>query len=174
MNAYFVIGILTALWAVGLAAVGLTREDFPPSDRVLHAIIGVTTVLVIGTLATLFATTTKEHPRQEAEAKAAEAQSAGGAGGAGGQISADENEFNIDLSTGDTLNAGKYTFKADNSGRVEHDLAIQGNGTDKQTPLIKPGGSASLTVDLAPGSYKVYCTVPGHEQAGMKVDLTVQ
>jgi uncharacterized cupredoxin-like copper-binding protein len=29
-------------------------------------------------------------------------------------------------------------------------------------------------VDLPPGEYKFYCTVPGHEQSGMKVDVTVK
>ena len=173
MNAYFVLGIVTAIWAVGLAAVGLTRENFPGSGQGLRIIVAVTILLVGGTLVALMATTQKEHPRQEAEAEAAKAETQP-SGGAGGDISADENEFNIDLSVGDTLTAGKYTFKVDNSGRVEHNLAVQGDGVDKTTPLIKPEGQSSLTVDLAPGNYTVLCTVPGHAAAGMKVDLTVQ
>ena len=31
-----------------------------------------------------------------------------------------------------------------------------------------------LAVALKPGKYKFYCTVPGHEQAGMKVQVTVK
>lgn len=173
MNAYFVLGIITAIWAVGLAAVGLTRENFPGSGQGLRVIVGVTLLLVGGTLVALMATTQKEHPRQEAEAEAAKAETQP-AGGAGGKISAEENEYDIDLSVGDTLTAGRYTFEVSNGGRVEHDLAVQGDGVKEKTALIKPGGQASLPVDLAAGDYKVYCTVPGHEQAGMKVDLTVQ
>ena len=30
-----------------------------------------------------------------------------------------------------------------------------------------------MAVTLKPGKYHLYCTVPGHEQAGMKVDITV-
>ena len=42
-----------------------------------------------------------------------------------------------------------------------------------KTPLIDAGQSESLEVDLQPGKYMFYCTVPGHEQSGMKVDVTV-
>jgi uncharacterized cupredoxin-like copper-binding protein len=30
-----------------------------------------------------------------------------------------------------------------------------------------------LTVTLKPGTYELYCTVPGHEAAGMKQNITV-
>jgi uncharacterized cupredoxin-like copper-binding protein len=57
-----------------------------------------------------------------------------------------------------------------NAGKIEHDLAIKGG---PKTALIQPGGTAKLTVTLKPGKYHLYCTVPGHEQAGMKVDITL-
>jgi uncharacterized cupredoxin-like copper-binding protein len=36
-----------------------------------------------------------------------------------------------------------------------------------------PGGSASLTVDLASGHYVLFCNVPGHYSQGMHADFTV-
>jgi uncharacterized cupredoxin-like copper-binding protein len=36
-----------------------------------------------------------------------------------------------------------------------------------------PGGSASLTVDLASGHYVLFCNVPGHYSQGMHTDFTV-
>ena len=36
------------------------------------------------------------------------------------------------------------------------------------------GGTSVITItDLKPGTYTLYCAVPGHEQAGMKGTLTV-
>ena len=36
------------------------------------------------------------------------------------------------------------------------------------------GGSKTLSLNLKPGTYKFYCSVPGHRQAGMEGTLTVQ
>jgi len=83
-------------------------------------------------------------------------------------IDVTESEFKIAMPA--TLKAGKYTFEVDNEGKLPHDLAIKGG---KKTELIDAGAKAELTVDLAPGKYHFYCSVPGHEQAGMKVDVTV-
>jgi uncharacterized cupredoxin-like copper-binding protein len=36
------------------------------------------------------------------------------------------------------------------------------------------GTSATANVNLKPGKYTFFCSVPGHEQAGMKGTLTVK
>jgi uncharacterized cupredoxin-like copper-binding protein len=84
-------------------------------------------------------------------------------------VAVTESEFKIALPS-TTLKAGKITFDVKNTGKIQHDLAIKGG---PKTKLISPGGSAQLVVTLKPGKYHLYCTVPGHEQAGMKVDVTV-
>ena len=85
-----------------------------------------------------------------------------------------EKEFSIALTGGNKLKSGSYTFAVDNAGKIQHDLAIEGNGIkETKTPLIDAGQSKSLSVDLKPGKYTFYCTVPGHEQSGMKVAVTV-
>ena len=80
-----------------------------------------------------------------------------------------ETEFQIALG-GYKAKAGKFTFDVKNGGKIAHDLAIKGG---PKTELIQPGGTAQLTVTLKPGKYHLYCSVPGHEQAGMKVDITI-
>jgi uncharacterized cupredoxin-like copper-binding protein len=81
-----------------------------------------------------------------------------------------ETEFKIttDLTS---FKAGQITFVAKNDGKIPHDLAVK--GTSDKTNEIPPGGTAELKVTLKPGKYELYCTIPGHEQAGMKLTITV-
>jgi uncharacterized cupredoxin-like copper-binding protein len=87
-------------------------------------------------------------------------------------VTVDETEFKIALPK-TTLPAGAYTFEVKNDGKIDHDLVIKGNGVDEKTATIKAGDSATLKVDLKPGTYDVYCSIPGHKQAGMDAKLTV-
>jgi uncharacterized cupredoxin-like copper-binding protein len=64
---------------------------------------------------------------------------------------------------------GTVTFNVKNSGKLQHDFKIAG----KKTKLLSGGQSATLTVNLAKGSYPYECTVPGHAAAGMKGTLKV-
>jgi plastocyanin len=70
------------------------------------------------------------------------------------------------------VRAGTMTFLVKNDGPMPHDFAIQGNGVDQKTAMLKPGHTASLTVDLKPGTYTYKCTMPGHALLGMKGTLT--
>jgi len=81
-----------------------------------------------------------------------------------------EKEFKITLAS-TAFKAGDITFLSKNDGRIPHDLAIK--GTSDKTKLIQPGGTAELKVTLKAGTYELYCSVPGHEQAGMKLNITV-
>ena len=87
------------------------------------------------------------------------------------KVPVSETEFKITLASTAALKAGQITFVAKNDGKIPHDLAIKQTG-DK-TKLISPGGSAELKVTLKPGTYELYCTVPGHEAAGMKLNVTL-
>jgi uncharacterized cupredoxin-like copper-binding protein len=41
------------------------------------------------------------------------------------------------------------------------------------TPTFQ-GGSRTLTLNLKPGTYTFFCSVPGHREAGMQGTLTVR
>jgi uncharacterized cupredoxin-like copper-binding protein len=81
-----------------------------------------------------------------------------------------ETEFKIALASTE-LKAGKITFDVTNDGAIPHDLAIV--GVQQQTKEIPSKGSAKLTVTLKPGTYELYCSIPGHKQAGMDLKVTV-
>jgi uncharacterized cupredoxin-like copper-binding protein len=84
------------------------------------------------------------------------------------QVSEIEFKITTDLTS---FKAGQITFVAKNDGKIPHDLAVKETG-DK-TKEIPPGGTAELKVNLKPGKYELYCTIPGHEAAGMKLTITV-
>jgi plastocyanin len=72
-----------------------------------------------------------------------------------------------------TLKAGTYNFDVQNEGKVPHNLTIEGPGEKARTPDISAGGGEVLTVELKPGSYDFYCSIPGHRELGMEQKVTV-
>jgi len=71
--------------------------------------------------------------------------------------------------------AGKVEVEFNNPQSLTHDVAIEDASGEVvgQTELID-SGSDSTTVDLKPGTYTFFCTVPGHREAGMEGTLTVK
>jgi mono/diheme cytochrome c family protein len=70
-----------------------------------------------------------------------------------------------------TAKAGKVTLASKNDSSVPHDIAVQGGPTG---PEVSGGKTSQISANLKAGSYTFYCSVPGHEQAGMKGTLTVK
>jgi uncharacterized cupredoxin-like copper-binding protein len=81
-------------------------------------------------------------------------------------------EFAIDMPS--ELPAGPTTFEITNDGTIEHNFEVEGQGIEEELPEnLAPGATGTLTVDLAPGTYEVYCPVGNHEDEGMRLELTV-
>jgi uncharacterized cupredoxin-like copper-binding protein len=70
--------------------------------------------------------------------------------------------------------AGQLDIKSPNESSVDHDIAIEGNGVDEKGEIVKNGGVSEVKVDLKPGEYTFYCSVPGHREGGMEGKLTVK
>ena len=73
-----------------------------------------------------------------------------------------------------TASAGTVTLELTNDASVPHDVQIEGpdgdlGGTDEVT-----GDTTTAEVELDPGEYTFYCSVPGHREAGMEGTLTVE
>jgi plastocyanin len=88
-------------------------------------------------------------------------------------ITVDETEFALDPSTVRLDTAGTYTFRAVNKGQIDHALEIEGNGVEEETETIAAGESASLTVELAEGTYELYCPIGNHKEQGMDGSIVV-
>lgn len=93
---------------------------------------------------------------------------------AGGQT--ESVEARIELSefaiTGDlAVAAGDITLDLDNAGGQIHNLAFE-NGPVSED--INGGESTTFAVgELPPGTYTIFCAIPGHREAGMETRLVV-
>lgn len=76
-----------------------------------------------------------------------------------------------------TAQAGPLVISSRNASSIQHDIAIQ-QGTNGRVlavgPVVSNGGVSRISVNLRPGTYTFYCTLPGHRQAGMQGTLTVR
>jgi plastocyanin len=68
---------------------------------------------------------------------------------------------------------GVVTIVMKNAGILPHNVAIKGNGVSVKGKVVSKGGVSTVTAKLRRGRYTFYCSVPGHEQAGMKGTLSV-
>jgi len=93
-----------------------------------------------------------------------------------------------------TLHPGRVTLHADNQSKsLVHEVVIARDDGGKALPFdpkhdrvverrvhrlgeipdLKPGHSGTLTVDLKPGTYMLFCNQPGHYKDGMFAKLVV-
>jgi uncharacterized cupredoxin-like copper-binding protein len=70
--------------------------------------------------------------------------------------------------------AGSVKITSENPQPVGHNIAVDGNGVDEKGQVVEAGGTSEITVDLKPGEYSFYCSVPGHREGGMEGKLTVK
>jgi uncharacterized cupredoxin-like copper-binding protein len=90
---------------------------------------------------------------------------------AGEEVPVSLMEFAIDMP--DSLPAGPVTFMVTNNGTVTHSFEIENADLEEELESeLAPGETGMLTVDLAPGTYEVYCPVDGHRQQGMELEVT--
>jgi uncharacterized cupredoxin-like copper-binding protein len=99
----------------------------------------------------------------------------GSEGGASLRFEADPGGDLAYTTTSASTKAGKVTIDFNNPQALTHDVAIEDSsgGEVGGTELIA-SGEDSTTVDLKPGTYTFYCSVPGHREAGMEGTLTVK
>ena len=102
----------------------------------------------------------------------------GGSGAVGSgnttlQLAADPNGGLSFDRTSLEADSGKVTIDFTNDSSTPHNVTIEGNGVNAETKTFS-GGEDSVSADLPAGTYTFFCSVPGHEEAGMKGTLTVK
>jgi mono/diheme cytochrome c family protein len=105
----------------------------------------------------------------------------GGGGGPSGTAKADgQNKLEIPADADGQLayqfksaeaKAGKVTLESQNDSSVPHNIALK---SGPEGEIVQGGKVSTITANLKPGRQTFYCSVPGHEQAGMTGTLTVK
>jgi plastocyanin len=73
-----------------------------------------------------------------------------------------------------TAPRGRVQLVLNNRSPLPHNVSIRGNGlAAKFGRTVNQGGVSRVTATVRPGKYTYFCSVGGHEAAGMKGKLTV-
>ena len=100
---------------------------------------------------------------------------ASGGGGSTVKFEADPGGDLAYTTTTATAKAGKVTVDFNNPQALTHDVQIEdAQGKEVGGTELIASGEDSATVDLKPGTYTYFCSVPGHREAGMEGTLTVK
>jgi plastocyanin len=170
VNAFHVIGILFAIWAVVLTVVGITREHFPRTGGQALAVGTLSVLLAVSTIGAAIITSALEE-EEEGEAAEPAAQESGGntlrlEADPGGDLSFDKQSLEA--------RAGEVTLVMGNPSSLQHNVSIEGGGIDEEGNTVGEGGRSTVRAELRPGEYTFYCSVSGHQQSGMEGTLTVR
>jgi plastocyanin len=188
---FYVFGIALVLSALGLSALGLRSESFPPSRIAIAGLIAYFAALVAAT--TTFAVLNarddqRKRNAEQAEAAATQPEPSGatttgsttttaGAAPTGKattlKLAAEPDAIAYDT-TQLSSKAGQVTIDFDNPSAVTHDVCLEGSSGDQIgcSDTISQS-TASLAENLKPGKYTFFCSVDSHRQAGMEGTLTV-
>jgi plastocyanin len=185
-TAFYVCGIVLVIAALGISAIGIRNKNFPSQPVfTIGAVVFLALVAVTATFAVLNAQDEQEvrdaELAGESEAKSPAGEKPPTAGGKAPGTSGATVKFEVapgtELAYTETqvnAPAGTDTIELNNPQVVEHDVTIaEGSAVVGKTDLTQKG-TIQTEVDLKPGQYVFYCSVPGHREAGMEGKLTVK
>jgi plastocyanin len=166
---FYIAGGVLVLWAVVVAAWGVSHADFPGSRGRARLVLLTSFVLVAATMTAAVATGGEagvEHAAGAATPPPATGRALALAADPGGALRFDK--------TRAAVLSGRVTVRLTNDSTTEHNVTIaQGSKTLGATKTITKS-TDTLALDLTPGDYVFFCSVPGHRQAGMQGTLTVE
>jgi hypothetical protein len=96
------------------------------------------------------------------------------ASAAGSHLRVTEVEYRLLLSRG-IIKAGPVNLETIDRGLDPHDLRLRAlaSGGEIAAPQLEPGQHWKAVVDLKPGIYRLWCSLPEHARLGMHTTLTV-
>ncbi|HEY5286626.1 MAG TPA: plastocyanin/azurin family copper-binding protein [Solirubrobacteraceae bacterium] len=173
---YYIAGGLLVAWALLVSMVlGRRNPNFPGSPGGQRAVMAVSAVLVLATVSMAVVTSGGSSAKATvAPVTQTGREAASGSGGSSLKEEADP-EGQLRYTTRNlSAKAGAVTVSFANMSPLPHNMTIaQGTKVLGATPTFQ-GATKTITLNLKPGTYVFYCSVPGHRQAGMEGKLTVQ
>ena len=84
-------------------------------------------------------------------------------------------EYHVVLSR-PSVKAGVVEIELQNAGQDPHDLRVRrvGGTHTFSIPLTDPGKRRSISINVRPGRYRLWCSVVGHAALGMQAQLRVR
>ena len=70
--------------------------------------------------------------------------------------------------------AGPLELRSVNESSTPHNIAVKAAGLDEKGRVVTDGDVSTVKLTFKAGRYTFYCSVPGHEEGGMKGTLTVK
>jgi nitrite reductase (NO-forming) len=94
------------------------------------------------------------------------------AGGAAGTqtVAVELGEFYIEPASIEVAAGTELRVEITNAGELAHDLKLEGTTGSE---LIEPGDTVTADLGVIDASTQAWCTVPGHKEAGMILDIAV-
>jgi uncharacterized cupredoxin-like copper-binding protein len=173
---YYIAGGLLVAWALFVSVVlGRRNPNFPGSLGGQRAVMAISAVLVLATVSMAVVTSGDSSAKATIAPVTQTGREAASGSGTSSLTDAADPEGQLRFTTENlSARAGKVTIDFKNMSPLMHNMTIaQGTTVLAATPTFQ-GGSKTLTLNLKPGTYVFYCSVPGHRQAGMEGKLTVQ
>ncbi len=144
--------------------------DTTPGLRTNSLGVGAIAFAVLATLLAIYALGVSLSTRNGTGASVASVDSAASAGEAAPSVEVELTEFAI--TPAELTVAPGGSLAVTNAGAVEHNLMVK--ETSVGTADLAGGASENLDLSsLDPGSYDIWCDIPGHESAGMAGTLTI-
>ena len=166
---FYIAGGLLVVWAVLLAAWGISHADFPGSQGRARLVMLTSCLLVAATITAAVVTggeEAEEHAPESGAAPPATGRSLALVADPGGALRFDK--------TRAAVLAGRVTVRLTNDSTVEHNVTIlRGSKTLGATKTITES-TDTLALELAAGDYLFFCSVAGHRESGMEGMLAVE
>ena len=93
-----------------------------------------------------------------------------------GTVNVTLTEWGVELSQ-DSVAAGAVAFNVGNTGTMRHRFEVEGNGEEWVTDDVAAGGDVTMSLNLSPGTYELYCPIEdeggSHRARGMTATLRV-